>query len=108
MVAGQPERVQGGQWPANGRLQGSQNACRALAVDCQWPGSGLAVAWQPGGGWSSEVGGTLELPGRQALIAFFLIDNSAWWVRQGPGSMQKWHYAYCNAYGNVMHINSTT
>ena len=35
MLAGQPERLQGG-----------QNACRALAVACQWPGNGLAAAWQ--------------------------------------------------------------
>ena len=53
LLAGQPERLQGG-----------QNACQALPVACQWPGSGLAVAWQPGSGWSGEVGGTFEVPGR--------------------------------------------
>ena len=64
LPAGQPECVLGSknacratrmrarpwQRPANGPLQGGENACRALAVACPWPGSGLAVAWQPGSG----------------------------------------------------------
>ena len=78
MAAGRPEWLRGS--------QRGQNACRALAVACQWPlagrpecvpgpGSGLPVAWQwpgsgpavalqPGSGWSGEVGRTFEAAGR--------------------------------------------